>query len=191
MLFLGMAPDLSREERQRKAKIAATTVLCTLLVSAFLGNLILRGFGISLASFQIFGGIILAFLAFDMIYARTSRSRTSPEELHEAVSKDEIAVIPLGIPLLSGPGTISTVILSMERADGWDYRIGLILVLFVVALLVLICLRASTRLASFLGTTGVNLTTRLMGLIVGAMAVEFIMRGILTLMPALGASGGL
>jgi multiple antibiotic resistance protein len=184
-VFLSTTSHWPAPARRSVARIVAVTVFIVLTVSAFVGTYVLEFFGISIASFQVGGGILLLLLAISMMQARESGIRQTAEESQEATEREAIAVVPLAIPLLAGPGAISTMILASNEGNGLVFRIKLLVPAAVVALVVWLALLVSTRVANRLGTTGMNIVTRLMGLMLAALAVEFIAKGLQGLFPSL------
>jgi multiple antibiotic resistance protein len=164
-------------------------VLITLLVVAVLGEEILALSGISVGSFQVAGGIIILILALSMLHAQPSGVHHSAQEEDAGKAKDNPAVFPLAIPLIAGPGSMATVILYGQRAHGLleTATIGAVIALLCGVLLV--ALRAADRLSTLLGTTGLNVLTRLMGMLLAAIAVEMMVGGITDLFPQLRQGG--
>jgi multiple antibiotic resistance protein len=184
-MFLSATTGNSQDSRRRTARIVAVTVFCVLGVSALIGTEILRFFGISIPSFLIGGGILLLMLAISMLQAQDSRIRQTPDELEEAAEKDAVAVVPLGIPLLAGPGAISTMIIATHKAPGFFHNLYLLIPAAIIALAVWATFAAATRISGRLGKTGMNIITRVMGLIIAALAIEYIYRGLIELFPKL------
>ena len=187
-VFLGTTADWSLPERRRTARTVAITVFIVLTISALVGTYVLEFFGISVASFQVGGGILLLLMAVSMMQARESGLRQTPEEQLEAADRHAVAVVPLAIPLLAGPGAISTMIIASHRVPGVVFQLKLLVPAGAIALAVWLTLLVSSRLANRLGTTGMNVITRLMGLMLAALAIEFIVRGMQELIPALGVA---
>ncbi|MBU1170191.1 MAG: YchE family NAAT transporter [Proteobacteria bacterium] len=184
-IFLDACKDMSNPERKRTAKMTFFTVLTVLLIVLFSGDTILSFFGITINSFRVAGGILLFTMALAMLQARVSRTKQTQEEAQDLESKDSVAIVPLGIPLLAGPGAISTVILyAHQHKDLIDYLISGCII-FVVSLIVWLCLRVSTHVRDVLGQTGINIITRIMGLIMAAIGVEIIASGIKGLFPTM------
>jgi MarC family membrane protein len=176
----GYTPD-----RKHTARLAVQTVGMVFVLSTFLGEPILRLVGVSLAAFEVGGGILVLLMAIAMIQARPSRARRTPEEAEEAHAKEEVGVIPLGIPLVAGPGAISTIIIyAHQAANLFDIAFLLVVSLF-VASSVWIALRLADPIERLFGKTGINIVTRLSGLILTAVAVEFITQGLAALLPGL------
>lgn len=184
--FLSVTNGWTRERARMAARAAALTVLVVLLVSMLLGEGLLSVFGISLASFSVGGGLILLMLALSMMKANQMEMRQTPEEVDEIEARNALAVVPLGVPLLAGPGAMSNVIVqSHQYGGGVDVYFALALSIVVVALSVFLVFRSAEFISDRLGTTGVNLVTRLMGLILAALAVEMMADGLLELFPGL------
>lgn len=184
-MFLSATAGNSQDSRKRTAQVVAITVFCVLGVSALIGTEILRFFGISIPSFLIGGGILLLMLAISMLQAQDSRIRQTPDELEEAAEKDAVAVVPLGIPLLAGPGAISTMIIATHKAPGFLHNVYLLIPAAIIALAVWATFAAAARISGRLGKTGMNIITRVMGLIIAALAIEYIYRGLIELFPKL------
>lgn len=184
-VFLSTTSSWPAAARRSVARVVAFTVFIVLTVAAFIGTHVLEFFGISIPSFQVGGGILLLLLAVSMMQARESGIRQTAEESQEATEREAIAVVPLAIPLLAGPGAISTMILASNEGSGLVFRLKLLVPAAVVAGVVWGVLLVSTRVAHRLGTTGMNIVTRLMGLMLAALAVEFIAKGLQSLFPSL------
>jgi len=180
-VFLAMTPHNTPAERVRIVKRALVAVFVVLVVFALFGNLIFRLFGVTIEAFRIVAGLLLLKIAFDMMEARPDRVRHTPEEL-VATKRDDIALIPLAIPMLSGPGTISSVIALTGQASKAPSVVPAFLVLLAAILLnviiAFIALRSATAISHFFKETGMRVFTRVMGLILAAIAVQFILTGI-------------
>lgn len=185
-IFASLTADSSTRERRRVATRTSLSVGLILLLMLFAGDSILHLFGISVASFRVGGGIIVLLMAISMIQARVSRAKHTQEEGEEAADKASVAVVPLGIPILAGPGAISTVIVYAHHEGVPLHALLLGIGIVLVALVVWLCLRAAPFIGNGLGQTGVNVITRIMGLILAAIAVEFIVHGLIELLPVLG-----
>ncbi len=177
-VYLALTGNEERGEQRRtaiRATVTATSVLCLFAAS---GSIIFEFFGITIPAFKIAGGILLFSMALEMMRARTSHVKQTPEETQDAKSKDDVGVIPLGIPLLSGPGAIATAILWSSRAHKLDERIALYVSIGLVAVISLITLFSASQVVRFLGKTGINLIGRIMGLILAASAAQFVIDGV-------------
>ena len=184
-MFLSTTGEWSSQDRRRTARTVAITVFIVLTVSAFFGNTVLEFFAISIPSFQVGGGILLMLLAVSMMQARESGLRQTPQESEETSERHAVAVVTLAIPLLTGPGAISTMIIASHRVPGIAYQFKLLAPSAIIAMLVWLTLLISSRLSNRLGTTGMNIITRIMGLMLAALAVEFIAHGLQELFPGL------
>jgi multiple antibiotic resistance protein len=183
-LFLNFTEHV-QSQRKRIARTSAFAVACILAISVVAGARILAIFNISISGFRVAGGILLLTIAFEMLEAKTSRTRRTPEEDEEAMHSSAIGVVPLALPLLAGPGAISTMILFAQQSDGIVHKLILIAIGTVVAGLVWLCFHLAPQIGQRLSQTSMNISSRVMGLILAAMAVEFIIDGIRTLLPGL------
>ena len=173
-LFISMTASQHVKTRRRTAVVSAATVAVVLIGASVLGESLLQFFGVSIASFRVGGGILVMLLAISMFQAQLSGSKTTPEEAKEAEEKADIAVVPLAIPLLTGPGAISTAIIFAGQSSGWAHKGLLISSCVLVAITVWITLRMAIPIGARLGKTGINIVSRLMGLLLAAIAVEII-----------------
>lgn len=185
-IFLGLTSDQVEHDRRATARVATISAALVLVISTLIGEPLLRFFGISVASFRVGGGILVLLTAISMMNARISPVRQTPEESKEAEGKQNVAVVPLAIPLLAGPAAISTVIIFAHREPSAAFKGFLIGGILLVAFLTWLSLRLSIPLSRKLGKTGLNNITRVMGLLLSAIAVEFISTGLLELFPGLG-----
>jgi multiple antibiotic resistance protein len=183
--FLSLTAQQSEAEQRRTIRIASISVFCVIAVTTLCGQQIISFFGISIGSLEVGGGIIMLLMAISMLNAQIGNARATPEERYEAESKDNIAVVPLAIPLLTGPGSISTVIVYSASFRHWYDRVSLIAIGAVLAAICFVALRLAEPIARWVGRTGINIGTRLMGLMLSALAVEFIVDGLKALLPAL------
>jgi multiple antibiotic resistance protein len=188
-VFLGVTAGQSRPRRNKTGRTAALTVAVVIIVSMLVGEWVLRAFGINLPCFQVGGGILILLLAVHMLHARHSGLKQTPEEALEAEENESVGVVPLGTPLMAGPGTISTAIIFANTAKTWLDLGFLISASLVAATCVWIVLRLAEPIGSALGRTGINILTRLMGLVLAAVAVKFITDGLVQLLPALHGGG--
>lgn len=173
-ITVGDSPD-KRRSMALRASIAATL---TLLVFALVGSFVFKLFGITLGAFRIAGGILLFLLALDMMRAEPSRVRAGPAEQREGAEREDVAIIPMGIPMLAGPGSIATVTVLMSTAAGSILRIAIVLgCILLTGLLSFLLLRAANLLERTLRQTGLNILNRIMGLILAAVAVQFMIAG--------------
>lgn len=184
-IFLALTKNYSHHEQGRIANVASLTVLGVLVVTSLAGEQLLNGMGTSLASFRVGGGIVLLIMALAMLRAQTDMVRTTPEEEAAAGDKESIAIVPIAIPLLAGPGSISTVIIQMHRSTAEYHSLMVILTIAIVCLLLWLVLRLATTIGKVLGQIGLNIIHRLFGLILAAIAVEIMANGLKQLFPVL------
>ena len=172
-------------ERRRITNIAVFTVMMILVVASITGEALLHTMGTSLASFRVGGGIVLLLMALSMLRGQPDKVRTSPDEEAEAEDKDSIAVVPIAMPLLTGPGSISNVIIQMNRSDTEYHAVLVIASIVFVCFLLWVVLNMANRIGKMLGQIGLNIINRLFGLILAAIAVEVMANGFKELFPAL------
>ncbi len=184
--FIHYTQGFGAEQRRRTIGIASFTTFVVIAISALLGLKILEFFGITLASFQVGGGMLLLTSALAMLNAQPAESRANADEMHDAATRASIAVVPLTIPLLTGPATMSTVVIYADKAKDVAQLLTLVGYGLVVAVATALCFALAQPIARVLGKTGINVMTRLMGLILAALAVEVMSDGLVKLFPVLG-----
>ncbi|MEZ5361464.1 MAG: MarC family protein [Bryobacterales bacterium] len=184
-LFLAWTSSRGKIERADAARTAAITAIVALLAGVWLGDALFGFFAIRLASFRVGGGLLLLLMAIAMLQAETPGAKHAAAEEQEARSKDNVGVVPLGIPLLAGPGSISLVIDAAQRVPELAGKTVLSAEIVLVGLATWIALRSGDRIFARVGETGINVVTRLMGLILAAVAVELLAAGALALFPGL------
>jgi multiple antibiotic resistance protein len=176
--FLAMTHRDAPDARRHHARRGAWTVAITLALFAAGGQIIFTLFGITIGAFKIAGGILLGLNALDMVQARRSQQRETAAETAEGLEKTEIGIMPLGVPMLAGPGAISTVMVHSVGAQGPVGTAVLYAAIAVTALLCYLTLASATLVEQRLGQTGMRILTRLMGLVLAAIAVQFVVDGI-------------
>ena len=179
--FLAMTARDTYEQRRRMAATACTVCWLVLSLFAASGPFIFKMLGITLPAFQIAGGLILLLSALDMLRAQKSPMKETPEEMEEGMSKEDIAITPLAIPMLSGPGAITTAIVWAGNAHDWGRRAVFFAVIGGVSALTYAILTVAGRSARALPSTALNIITRLMGLLLAAVGVQFILSALLKL----------
>lgn len=187
--FIHFTRGFDAAQRRRTIHVAATTVVIVITTSALFGLQMLSFFGISLASFQVGGGLLLIMGAVQMLHAEPAESKGQDVDAgaDRAATGASIAVVPLTIPLLTGPAAISTVVIYAEKAKGFTGIATLIGYGLIIGLVTWVVLSASERIGRILGQTGINVMTRLMGLILAAIAVEVMVDGLIQLFPVLAS----
>ena len=160
------------------ARRGAWTCAITLIAFALGGSLIFKIFGITIGAFKIAGGVLIGLNALDMVQARRSQQRETPIETAEGIQKDDIGIMPLGVPMLAGPGAISTVMVLALGAKSTAAMVTVYVSIVLTALITFLVLSAASIVERRLGQTGMRILTRLMGLVLAAIAVQFIIDGI-------------
>lgn len=192
-VFLLATEGYTPQQRNAAAWVSGVTVFAVLAVFAFGSTALLDFFGMRLAAFSVGGGLILLLLAIAMVQARTSPQRQTPEEAREVGEREVVGAVPLGVPLLAGPGAITHSIIAASggeagAAEAWLRPFMLLPSILLVAASVWLSFRLADAIARKLGTTGIHVVTRLMGLVIAGIAVEMMARGLAELFP--GLAGG-
>ena len=185
-IFVALTSGASAAERNKIAKIVVTAVMIILFVTLLFGDWLLQFFGITIHSFSVGGGILILLMAISMLQARISDVAHTAEEAQEGASKESVAVVPLAMPLLAGPGAISTVILYAHKNPSVSHYTLMGLDILIVGALLWAVLQLVPWISRHISQTGINIFTRIMGLILAAIAIEFIATGLKGLFPALG-----
>jgi multiple antibiotic resistance protein len=184
-VYLAITQGETAEQKRATAMRAALTSGLTLAVFAAAGGLIFKMFGISLPAFKIAGGLLCFLVALDMMQARQSRTRSTPEEQQEGAEKADVAIIPLAIPLLSGPGAIATVMVLTAKTRGAVEYSFVFIAIAITSLVTWFVLRGAGWIERKLSRTLLNVLMRVMGLILAAIAVEFVLNGVREAFPKL------
>jgi multiple antibiotic resistance protein len=189
-IFVSLTSNNTYEEKKETARTASIAACIAGLVSIWIGQYILLIFGISIPAFKIAGGILLLLMSINMINAKTPKAKNTKSELKEAKKKSvnvkEIAVVPLAIPLIAGPGAISTIIIFAQKSDTIFHLFMMSLIIIVISSYIYLTLKMSSYISKKLGITGLNIISRIMGLILASISIEFIISGLLTVFPFLG-----
>ena len=183
-LYLSFTENVKR----RRATIARTTAFSVALIftiTMLVGQSLLSFFSISVDAFRVAGGILLMSIAFGMLQARVNRTGHTPEEDEDAVDSASVAVVPLAMPLLAGPGSMSTIILFSNQTEGAVDNMALFVTCLLVAFIIWGILHFAPQIGDRMSLTSMNVLTRVMGLILAAMSVEFIVGGLRNLLPGL------
>jgi multiple antibiotic resistance protein len=184
--FIHYTQGFSSAQRKRTILVAAFSAFAVIATCAIIGLQILEFFSISLASFQVGGGMLLLTSALSMLNAQPAEAKVTQGEMDDAASaRTSVAVVPLTIPLLTGPATMSTVVIYADQAKTFLQHAALVGYGLVIALATAVCFALAKPIAKFLGQTGINVMTRLMGLILAALSVEVMAAGLVKLFPAL------
>lgn len=176
--FLAMTEHNGKEDRIRMAKLAAIVTFLVLFAFAIGGNWILQSFGVTVPAFEIAGGIILLKIALDMLQARRTALKETPEEQAEGLTKDDIAITPLAVPMLAGPGAITAVVLLGQQSQNILQSSVVVINIFLVSLISFLILRIAALRSSIFSAITLKIISRLMGLLLAAIAVQFILDGV-------------
>jgi multiple antibiotic resistance protein len=181
-IMISMIPVATPQAIRPIAFKATLTVLVASLVTLFGGEAIFKLFGINVLSLKVIGGVILMIIAINMAYGHGSKTRHTPEEENEAAEKEDISIVPLGIPILFGPGVIATIIvLNHNMAEGYSANVSYAVLsasISISSVVAYLTLRHAGIIYKVLGITGMKILTRIMGLVVGAIAAQFLVSGI-------------
>jgi multiple antibiotic resistance protein len=177
-VFLTMTADMDPVRRRAMAKRASVTVFVVLAGFGLLGEVIFRALGLTLPAFKIAGGLVLLQVGKDMLQAKHFSTKSTPSELAEGAAKLDASVVPLGMPLLAGPGAISTVMVLLGDAHSWWKHVVVYSAIVVTAGASYLALVGAARVQKYLGETGMNILSRLMGLLLMALGVQFFVNGL-------------
>lgn len=179
-VFASLVADAAPNERRRTAVRGVMISAVVLFAFAFGGKPLLGALGIELSAFRIAGGILLLLVSIDMVMARPSGLRAAtPGELEESGTRQDISVFPLAIPLIAGPGALTAIVLLMsDGAGNIVLQVAIVAVLVAILVVTLLCLLAAAQIVRLLGETGVNVVSRVSGIILAALAVQFVIDGV-------------
>lgn len=175
--FLAVTAGQDNAKRVRTARKASLTAFVILSTFALAGTYIFKLFGISLPAFEIAGGIILLLIGLDMLEAKRSATQETGDEAAAAATKDDVGIVPLGIPMLAGPGSITSVMVLVGQAQSKWQMAAIYLAIAVTAAICWLVLGSASRVASVLGDTGIRILVRVMGLLLVALAVQYFVNG--------------
>ena len=181
--FVSLTGDASKAVRRSMITQASVAVFAILCVSYVAGQALLAFFSIRIASLRVAGGVLIFSMAWSMLHARISTAKQTPEEAEESGQRETAAIVPLAMPLLAGPGAISLMIIEASRGGGLVHNVGVVAVALALSLSIWLILQAAGPIARALGQTGMNVASRFMGLILAAIAVEFIASGLAEIFP--------
>lgn len=176
--FLAMTSQDTPEDRTRMARLACTVTAALLLVFAFLGTWVFRFLGITLPAFQLAASVVLLLIALDMLRAERSKAQETKEEIDAGAAKEDVAITPLAVPMLAGPGAISTVIVLHSKAIGWSQQLSLGLCVVAVCGLSYGVFAVSAHGARWLSPIALRVSTRVMGLLLAAIAMQFLLNAL-------------
>ena len=177
-IFLSMVDELSSKEKRKIALKGVITACIVLITFALIGRLIFSFFGITIDAFKIVGGILFFRSGLNLLESKISRTRSTPMEIKEAENKEEMAFTPIGIPMIAGPGAITSVMILSAEATTFPYRIILLSVIIIIMLITLFFAYLGEKITNYVGTTGMRIIQRIMGLILMVIAIQFIIDGL-------------
>lgn len=184
-VFLSLTESRTTREGAAIAMTCAVATFAILVVVLLAGDRILGFFGITVNDFRISGGLLILFIALAMLHVQPSRIHNAAEETDEAQDKDNPGLFPLAIPLLAGPGSMTTVIVFAHEAKGTEDVLICVAVIFTICALIWLTFALGARIGRWLGVTGLNIVTRIMGMLLAAIAVGMILEGLVEAIPAL------
>jgi multiple antibiotic resistance protein len=178
-LFVGLTEGIEEVQRRQMARRAVIISAVILTVFALVGGPFLKIMSINIESFRIFGGLLLFLIALEMVFARSPGTRTSSKEQKESEEREDISVFPLAFPFIAGPGALATILLAFGgAADNPELFAGLLIIVFVVLAITLGVLYLATPAMRVLGVTGTNVISRMFGVLLGALAVQYVIDGL-------------
>ncbi|MBF8999596.1 MULTISPECIES: YchE family NAAT transporter [Vibrio] len=185
-VFVSLTSHMEQEERLKTARTANISVGVILICSLLGGQMLLDMFSISLDSFRVAGGLLLISIAFSMMSGKLGEDKQNKQEKNEYISREQVGVVPLAMPLMAGPGAISsTIVYGARYPSTWD-TIGISITICLFCFASWLLFRSAPYIVKLLGQTGINVITRIMGLILGSLGIEFITNGLRSLLPGLG-----
>ncbi|HAS4352884.1 TPA: YchE family NAAT transporter [Vibrio cholerae] len=184
-VFVSLTGHMTLEEKNKTAATANIAVAIILIIALLAGQMLLDLFSISLDSFRVAGGLLLLSIAFSMMSGKLGEDKQNKQEKSEYISREQIAVVQLAMPLMAGPGAISSTIVYGSRYPNMLDTLGIILTVVAFSFCSWLLFRSAPYIVRLLGQTGINVITRIMGLILGALGIEFIANGLRNLFPGL------
>ncbi len=184
-IYVSLSTEMSEREQGRMPSVISVAVVAILLAALFFGEMFLNLFGITIDSFRVGGGILLLILSISMLHAKNSATRHTTEEMQESGDKESVAIVPLSTPLLAGPGAISSVILYSQKSSSVLHYTFIAADILILGFMLWAVFKLTPWISRNISKTGINIFTRLMGLVLAAIAVEFIANGLKGLFPVL------
>lgn len=184
-IFASLTGDKTLSEKRKTALVAGVAILIIFILVTWSGDLLLRAFGIDIASFETAGGLIIALMGISMLQAKTSPIHHSEEDQKAAEVKTNVAVVPIAIPIVAGPGAITTIVVNTHQYSSFDDKLIISVVSVVIALALWIAFYFSAPVSRLLGPSGVNIVTRIMGIILASIAFGMMASGFKALFPGL------
>lgn len=182
-VFLGMTADKTEAERKKIAMVTTLAIFVILALITWTGIPILNIFGISLPAFEVTGGLVILLRGLAMLHAKETPTSQTAEDLEGKVQRDSIAVVPLAIPIIAGPGAMTNTIIFSQNFPGTINKLIICFGVLIIALIMGAVLFFASRIGKFIGETGINITTRIMGLMLAAIAMSMMMAGLTEMFP--------
>ncbi|MEM7223520.1 MAG: MarC family protein [Pseudomonadota bacterium] len=184
-IYAGLTGDNTASERRHMALIAGIAIAVILVLVVWLGDFIMLAFGLTVGGFETAGGIIILLLGLSMLHSKTSAMSHTKEEHDEAVGKNSVAVVPMAIPIVAGPGAITTVIVQTQKFDDVGDKAMITAICLGIAVLLWLAFAVAGPVSRLLGVAGVSIVTRIMGMILSAIALQMLANGMKALLPGL------
>ena len=184
-IFASLTGDKTVKEKRKTALVAGLAILIILILVTWSGDLILRAFGIDIASFETAGGLIIALMGISMLHAKTSPIHHGEKDQSDAEVKTNVAVVPIAIPIVAGPGAITTIVVNTHHYSTIDDKLMITAVSVIIALILWIAFYFSAPVSRMLGPSGINIVTRIMGIILASIAFGMMASGFKALFPGL------
>ncbi|SJL82456.1 YchE family NAAT transporter [Vibrio palustris] len=184
-VFVSLTSYMDSDERRKTARTTHFSVAVILICSLIGGQTLLDVFSISLDAFRVAGGLLLLSIAFSMMSGKLGEDKQNKQEISESMSREQVGVVPLAMPLMAGPGAISSTIVYGSRYPETFNLIGIIITIIIFCFGGWVLFRSAPFIVRFLGQTGINVITRIMGLILAALGIEFMANGLINLLPGL------
>ncbi|MEM7008968.1 MAG: MarC family protein [Thermodesulfobacteriota bacterium] len=184
-IFASLTGDKTLQEKRKTALVAGVAILIILIIVTWTGDLLLRAFGIDIASFETAGGLIIALMGISMLHAKPSPIHHGKQDQADAEAKTNVAVVPIAIPIVAGPGAITTIVVNTHHYSTIDDKLMISAVSVVIAIILWIAFYFSAPVSRLLGPSGVNIVTRIMGIILASIAFGMMASGFKALFPGL------
>ncbi len=184
-IFASLTGDKTLQEKRKTALVAGFAILIILIIITWTGDLLLRAFGINIASFETAGGLIIALMGISMLHAKTSPIHHGDKDKADAEAKTNVAVVPIAIPIVAGPGAITTIVVNTHHYHTIDDKLLISAVSIVIALILWITFYFSAPVSRMMGPSGINIVTRIMGIILASIAFGMMADGFKSLFPGL------
>lgn len=182
-VFLGMTQNKIEQEKRRIALVTTLTIFIVLVLITWTGIPILEIFGISLPAFEITGGLIILLRGLEMLHSKETPTSKTAEELEQQNVRESIAVVPLGIPIIAGPGAMTNTVIFTREFPEFIHKIYICAGILFVSLVIGVMLFFSTRIGKIVGESGIKIMTRIMGLLLSAIAMSLMIKGLQEIFP--------